>query len=53
MRPNEKNGRKYRHISDVDFEKMIKNSEFLEYALVHNKYFYGTRISEVKKAFDK
>lgn len=53
MRENEKNGRKYWHISDSDFEKMIKNSEFLEYALVHNKYYYWTRLSEVEKVFNK
>ncbi len=53
MRPNEKNGRKYWHISDQDFKKMIDNWEFLEYALVHNKYLYWTRISEIGKAFDK
>jgi len=53
MRPNEKNGRKYWHITQSDFQKMIDNWEFLEYALVHNKYLYWTRLSEIKKAFQK
>jgi guanylate kinase len=40
MRPNEKNGRKYWHVSEKDFDDMIKKLEFMEYALVHNKYHY-------------
>ncbi|HKL44419.1 MAG TPA: hypothetical protein VJ892_04010 [Candidatus Absconditabacterales bacterium] len=53
MRSNEKNGRKYWHISKDDFQRSIDGGEFLEYALVHQKYYYGTKISEIKKAFDK
>jgi len=53
MRSNEKNGRKYWHISKDDFQRSIDWWEFLEYALVHQKYYYWTKISEIKKAFDK
>ncbi|HRX64083.1 MAG TPA: hypothetical protein P5060_03205 [Candidatus Absconditabacterales bacterium] len=53
MRKNEKNGRKYWHISPEEFQKFIDNGEFLEYALVHQKYYYGTKISEIQKAFGK
>ena len=53
MRENERNGRKYWHISDEKFQEMIKNWELLEYALVHNKFYYGTRLSEIEKAFEK
>lgn len=53
MRSNEKNGRKYWHISEKEFQKSIDNGEFLEYALVHQKNHYGTKISEIKKAFEK
>jgi len=53
MRPNEKNGRKYWYMSEIEFNDMIQKWEFMEYALVHNKYHYWTRISEVKKSFDK
>lgn len=53
MRENERNGRKYWHVSDEKFQEMIKNWELLEYALVHNKFYYGTRLSEIEKAFEK
>lgn len=53
IRPNEKNGRKYWHVDEKAFNDMIEHSEFMEYALVHNKYNYWTKTSEVKKAFDK
>ena len=53
MRENERNGRKYWHISDEKFQEMIKNWELLEYALVHNKFYYWTRLSEIQKAFEK
>ena len=38
-RENEKNGRDYFFVSNNDFEKSIKNSEFLEYAKVFNNYY--------------
>lgn len=53
MRPNEKNGRKYWHISQEEFSKSVDKLEFLEHALVHAKYYYGTKISEIEKAFNR
>ena len=53
MRPDEKNGRKYWHISKESFEKAIDNNEFLEYATVHAKHYYGTKLSEVEKTLSK
>ena len=53
MRPDEKNGRKYWHVSEVDFKNAIDAWEFLEYAIVHKKNYYGTRLDDVKKAFSK
>ena len=53
MRPNEKNGRKYWFLSKDQFKKAIDNNEFLEYAIVHEKNYYGTKLDDVKKAFDK
>lgn len=53
MRPDEKNGRKYWHISKGEFENAIDNNEFLEYATVHAKHYYGTKLSEVEKALSK
>jgi len=41
-RPGEINGKTYFFITKDEFEQKIKNSEFLEYACVHGKNFYGT-----------
>lgn len=53
MRPDERNGRKYWHISENNFEKSISRWEFLEYATVHAKHYYGTKVSEINQAFAK
>lgn len=42
MRKGEKDGEVYHFISKEDFEKKIKNDEFLEWAIVHQQNFYGT-----------
>lgn len=52
MRPNEKNGRKYWHITEKEFQKSIDDWDFLEYA-VYSRNHYWTKISDVKKAFEK
>jgi guanylate kinase len=41
-RRGEKEGEVYNYISKSEFEKMIKNGEFLEYAIVHSNNYYGT-----------
>ncbi len=41
-RENEIDGENYHFISQIEFDKMIENDELLEYALVHNKGYYGT-----------
>lgn len=48
MRDGEKEGVDYYYISKEEFEEKIKNNEFLEYAWVHNSYYYGTPKKEVK-----
>jgi guanylate kinase len=45
-RPSEKNGREYFFIGTPGFEKMISESDFLEWAHVHKDY-YGTSIKWV------
>ena len=40
-RPNEVNGKDYYFVDNQEFERLIKNDEFLEYAKVFNN-FYGT-----------
>ena len=40
-RPKEQNGKDYFFVSKKEFENMIKEDKFLEWAVVHNEY-YGT-----------
>ena len=46
MRDWEINWDIYNFISKKEFEKMIKNNEFLEYEFVHKKAYYGTRLKD-------
>lgn len=46
-RMNEENGINYFFISISEFEAMIENNEFLEYAKVYDNY-YGTNINTIK-----
>ncbi|PID86479.1 guanylate kinase [Candidatus Gracilibacteria bacterium] len=47
MRPGEKDGDIYNFISKEDFLKGIEAGEFLEYALVHKKHYYGTKYDDI------
>ena len=47
-RPGEINGVDYNFVSDERFDAMVKNSEFLEYAVVHGKK-YGTAAKDIEE----
>lgn len=49
MRKGEKNGVNYHFVSKDEFEKDVKNGEFLEWAKVHENY-YGTSLKPVNLA---
>ena len=51
-REGEKNGREYYFSTIRDFERDIRNNQFLEYAKVHGNY-YGTSLKPVYKALKK
>ncbi len=51
-RKGEVDGKEYHFLALEEFEKRIKNDEFLEYANVHGNY-YGTLKSEVKSRIEK
>lgn len=53
MRPGEKEGKDYYFISKDEFEKKIKNEEFLEYAIVHSNQYYGTPKSNLEEKLNK
>ena len=42
-RSNEINGKDYFFVNDEEFQRLIKNDEFLEYAKVFNNYYGSTR----------
>lgn len=47
-RGKEVDGVDYFFISKEEFEKRIKNDEFLEYAIVHNNQYYGTPRAKIE-----
>ena len=51
-RVGEVDGVDYFFVSKEDFEKDIKNENFLEYALVHGNY-YGTSLTPINKALEE
>ena len=53
QRPNEVDGEDYYFLSIEDFNRKIKNNEFLEYEEVYANNFYGTLQSEVERIWNK
>lgn len=49
-RPGEVDGVHYFFVTDDEFDRMIANSELLEYATVHNSYRYGTPRPPIDRA---
>lgn len=45
-RAGEENGREYHFVDDETFKEMIRKDQFVEWAMVHDKY-YGTSLAEV------
>ena len=50
-RPNEVNGKDYYFVDNQEFERLIKNDEFLEYAEVFGN-LYGSPIAPVSSSID-
>ncbi|BBB32695.1 guanylate kinase [Thermotomaculum hydrothermale] len=46
-RKGEINGKDYFFVSEKEFKKMIENNEFIEYAKVFDKFYYGTSKKQV------
>jgi len=47
VRPGEKDGLVYNFVSEDEFKKWISTGRFLEYAIVHEKGYYGTAKDEI------
>jgi guanylate kinase len=52
VRPSEKDGQVYHFIGVGQFEEGIKNGEFLEWARVHQKDYYGTLRKPIMDALE-
>lgn len=48
-RPGELDGREYHFVDEANFERMIQQGQFAEWARVHDRY-YGTALEEVENA---
>ena len=48
-RPNEKPNKDYYFVNDLEFKRLIKNQEFLEYAKVFNNFYGTTRTPVIDK----
>lgn len=49
-RPGEVDGQHYHFVSKEQFERMIDDGKFLEWAKVHGSDYYGTPLSEIDRA---
>lgn len=52
IRQGEQDGREYFFVSKEEFERMISEGQFLEYATVHGNY-YGTSLQQVREVMEK
>lgn len=52
-RNGEEDGKVYHFISKGEFEQMIKEGEFLEYATVHSDNYYGTAKKDIMDALEQ
>ncbi len=49
-RPSEIDGVHYQFVTRADFEKLISDSQMLEWAVVHGENYYGTPLNELTRA---
>lgn len=52
LRPGEENGVDYHYIDNDVFLQWVENNEFLEYAKVHDSYYYGTKKEDLEDAIN-
>src|SRR6202161_1745375 len=52
-RKTESNGKWYNFVSDADFQQMVRRGEFLEYAQVFGKNWYGTPLKSLAEALEQ
>ncbi len=52
-RGEEVNGRDYFFVSEEEFERMIEQDAFVEYARVYDRYYYGTSWASIESILQK
>lgn len=52
-RPREKNGDTYFFVSEEEFKSKLKNDKFLEWAVVHETFYYGTLKDPILNSINK
>lgn len=52
-RPGEVEGVHYHFVDDAEFDRMVRDGEFLEWAVVHGRAKYGTPRGPVERALDE
>ena len=52
-RKTESNGKWYNFVSDAEFQQMVQRGEFLEYAQVFGKNWYGTPLKSLGEALEQ
>ncbi len=52
-RKTESNGKWYNFVSEVEFQQMVQRGEFLEYAQVFGKNWYGTPLKSLGEALQQ
>jgi guanylate kinase len=53
LRAKEIEGVHYFQVDQAEFNRMIKDGEFLEWAIVHNNHYYGTPIKRLLEAVEQ
>ncbi|MDR3273945.1 MAG: guanylate kinase [Puniceicoccales bacterium] len=53
LRRDETNGKHYHFLSNEEFLALVDGNVFLEYALVHGKYYYGSLKSDVMEKISR
>jgi guanylate kinase len=52
-RKTESNGKWYNFVSEAEFQRMVQRGEFLEYARVFGKNWYGTPLKSLDEALER
>ena len=52
-RPGEEDGKPYCFITDAKFQEWVDTDQFVEYAILHQTSYYGTKRSDIQQIIDQ